>query len=68
MSKTVYFIELHVDEEWFKALSDFTADVHEGEICDWVRVHVEEQDDDDEDLTDDDEDETIEQTDLEENE
>jgi hypothetical protein len=41
MEKTTYFIELHVDEEWFKAISDFTADVHEGETCEWVRVQAE---------------------------
>jgi hypothetical protein len=59
MEKTTYFIELHVDEEWFKAISDFTADVHEGEICNWVRVQAETIGDD-EDLTDDDDDEIIE--------
>ena len=53
MSKTVYFIELHVDEQWFKALSDFTADVHEGEICDWVRVQAETIGDDEEEEEDD---------------
>ena len=38
MIKTTYLIELAVDEEWFKAISEFTADVHEGELCEWVRV------------------------------
>jgi hypothetical protein len=66
MSKTIYLIELHVDEAWFNAINDFTADVHEGEICNWVRVQAETIGDDDEDLTDDDDDDTIEQTDLEE--
>jgi hypothetical protein len=36
--KTTYLIELYVDEEWFKAIDKFTADIHEGEICQWVRV------------------------------
>lgn len=39
--KTTYLIELAVDEGWFKAISDFTADVHEGELCEWVRVQAE---------------------------
>ena len=38
MPKTTYLIELCVDEGWFHAISDLTADVHEGEICEWVRV------------------------------
>ena len=41
MPKTTYLIELHVDEEWFKAIDRFTADVHEGEVCEWVRVDAE---------------------------
>lgn len=38
MSKTTYLIELAVDEEWFKAIDKFTSDVHEGELCSWIRV------------------------------
>lgn len=38
MPKTTYLIELAVDEEWFKAIDTFTADVHEGELCEWIRV------------------------------
>ena len=53
MSKTVYFIELHVDEAWFNAINDFTADVHEGEICNWVRVQAETIGDDEEEEEDD---------------
>lgn len=41
MPKTTYLIELHVDEEWFKAIDRFTADVHDGEVCEWVRVDAE---------------------------
>jgi hypothetical protein len=41
MPKTTYLIELAVDEEWFKAISELTADVHEGEVCEWVRVQAE---------------------------
>ena len=58
MSKTTYLIELCVDEEWFKAIDKFTADVHEGEICEWIRVDA--QTEGYEDLTDDNEDEIIE--------
>jgi hypothetical protein len=39
--KTTYLIELCVDEEWFKAIDRFTADVHEGETCEWIRVQAE---------------------------
>jgi hypothetical protein len=41
MPKTTYLIELCVDEEWFHAISELTAEVHEGEICEWVRVQAE---------------------------
>lgn len=41
MPKTTYLIELCVDEEWFKAITELTAEVHEGEICEWVRVQAE---------------------------
>lgn len=37
-TKTTYLITLAVDEEWFKAIDNFTADVHEGELCSWIRV------------------------------
>jgi hypothetical protein len=40
-TKTTYIIELAVDEEWFKAIDKFTADVHEGELCQWLRVDAE---------------------------
>ena len=64
MIKTTYFIELYVDEGWFKAISELTADIHEGEVCEWIRVQAETEDD--EDLTNDDENETIEETHLKE--
>jgi hypothetical protein len=67
MEKTVYFIELHVDEGWLNAISDLTENVHEDEICEWVRIQAETVGDD-EDLTDDDENEIINETDLEETE
>lgn len=38
---TTYLIELRVDEEWFKAIDKFTADIHENEICEWLRVDAE---------------------------
>ena len=40
-TKTKYLITLAVDEEWFKAIDKFTADVYEGELCEWVRVDAE---------------------------
>jgi hypothetical protein len=39
--KTTYLIELCVDEEWFKAISNLTADVYDGEVCEWIRVQAE---------------------------
>ena len=33
-----YFIELEVDEKWFKAISEFTANVYDDEVCSWLRV------------------------------
>ena len=53
MEKTIYLIELHVDEAWFKAINDFTADVHEGEVCNWVRVQAETIGDEEEEEEDD---------------
>jgi hypothetical protein len=46
MPKTTYLIELAVDEGWFHAISELTADVHEGELCEWVRVQAETETDD----------------------
>jgi len=65
MIKTTYLIELAVDEEWFKAIDKFTADVHEGELCQWIRVEAQSEGQD-EDLTNDDENEIIKETHLEE--
>ena len=59
MIKTTYLIQLAVDEEWFKAINEFTADVHEGELCEWIRVDAQSEG---EDLTNDDENEIIKQT------
>lgn len=49
--KTTYLITLAVDEEWFKAIDNFTADVHEGELCTWIRVDAQTEGEDEE-LTD----------------
>ena len=38
--KTTYLVTLALDEEWFKAIDKFTADVHEGELCSWIAVDV----------------------------
>lgn len=38
MSKETYLIEMRVDEHWFKAINILTADVYEGEVCEWIRV------------------------------
>jgi hypothetical protein len=59
MIKTTYLIELAVDEEWFKAIDKFTADVHEGELCEWIRVQAQSEGND-EGLTNDDDNEIIE--------
>jgi len=40
-TKTTYLVTLALDEQWFKAIDTFTADVHEGELCSWVSVDVE---------------------------
>jgi len=45
--KTTYLIELAVDEKWFHALSEFTAEVYEDELCEWVRVQAETETDED---------------------
>jgi hypothetical protein len=63
--KTTYLIELCVDEEWFKAIDKFTADVHDGEICEWIRVDAQSEGND-EDLTNDNDDEIIKETQIEE--
>jgi hypothetical protein len=47
MPKTTYLIELAVDEQWFHALSEFTAEVYEDELCEWVRVQAETETDED---------------------
>jgi hypothetical protein len=39
--KTTYLVTLALDEEWFKAIDKFTADVPEGELCSWVQVETE---------------------------
>jgi len=46
--KSTYLVTLALDEEWYKALDKFTADVHEGEICDWIRVDVQTEGEEDE--------------------
>ena len=33
-------ITLVVDNEWFKAISNLTSDVYDGETCEWLRVEV----------------------------
>ena len=57
--KRTYLIELEVDEKWYQAISTLTADVYDGEICEWISVKS---DTYDEDLTNDDENETIKET------
>lgn len=39
--KRTYLIELEVDEKWFEAISTLTADVYEGETCEWISVQAE---------------------------
>lgn len=33
-----YFIELKVDQEWLNAIDKLTADVYDGEVCEWIRI------------------------------
>jgi hypothetical protein len=47
--KTTYLVTLELDEEWFKAIDKFTADVPEGELCSWVQVETD-VDEDEEDM------------------
>ena len=37
MSKT-WRITLEVDQAWFKAIDELTSDVHEGEVCTWIKA------------------------------
>lgn len=46
--KTTYLVTLALDEEWFKAIDQFTAHVHDGELCEWVRVDTQIDGDDEE--------------------
>ena len=46
--KTTYLVTLALDEEWFKAIDKFTADVHEGELCSWIAVDTQVDGDEDE--------------------
>ena len=39
-TKTTYLVTLALDEEWFKAIDKFTADVYDGELCQWVSLDV----------------------------
>ena len=38
---TTYVITLAVDEKWFKAIDEFTAEVYDGELCQWLHVDAE---------------------------
>lgn len=51
--KTTYLVTLALDEEWFKAIDKFTADVHEGELCSWISVDVETEGEEEEEGEDD---------------
>jgi len=46
--KTTYLITMAVDQEWYNAINNFTADVHDGELCSWISVDTktEEEEDD----------------------
>jgi hypothetical protein len=36
-----YLLEMRVDEEWLKVLDKITADVYDGEVCQWLRLDAE---------------------------
>lgn len=58
--KTTYLVTLGLDEEWFKAIDKFTADVQDGELCSWISVDVDtegEFDGDEEDMLESDQEE-----------
>jgi hypothetical protein len=38
--KTTYLVTLALDEKWFKAIDNFTADVQDGELCSWVQLET----------------------------
>lgn len=38
--ETLREITLVVDEGWFKAISDLTSEVYDGETCEWIRCEV----------------------------
>jgi hypothetical protein len=36
-----YLIELRVDKQWLEAIDKLTGDIHEGEVCEWLRLQAE---------------------------
>lgn len=38
----IYEVTLKVDQKWLDALDRFTAEVYDGEVCEWVDVQGEE--------------------------
>jgi hypothetical protein len=36
-----YFIQLKVDQKWFDAINNLTAEVYDDEVCQWIRVDAE---------------------------
>ena len=49
---TTYIVTLALDEKWFNAIDQFTADVYDGELCQWIRVDADTEGELDEDEDD----------------
>ena len=38
---TTYIVTLALDQKWFEAIDNFTAEVYDGELCQWIGVEAE---------------------------
>ena len=47
MPKTTYLIELRVDQQWLEAIDKLTGEIYDGEVCDWIRIQPETEEDQD---------------------
>ena len=39
--KTIYFVTLKLDEQWFQAVDNLISDVYDGEVCEVISIDVE---------------------------
>lgn len=50
--RTTYLIELRVDQQWLEAIDKLTGEIYDGEVCDWIRIQPEtEENEQDQDWT-----------------